>query len=58
MPAKSKKSKVSKFPLRLMPSVGHDAEDFSEKEGVSLNKFINMAVAGELARIAGIPILQ
>lgn len=51
MPAKSKKTKVSKFPLRLMPSVRQDAENFSEKEGVSLNQFINVAVAEKLAHL-------
>ena len=51
MPAKSKKSIVSKFPLRLMPSVRQDAENFSEKEGVSLNQFINVAVAEKLAHL-------
>lgn len=42
---------VSKFPLRLMPSVRQTAEAFSEKEGVSLNQFINVAVAEKLARL-------
>jgi HicB family len=51
MPAKPKKTIVSKFPLRLMPSVRQDAESFSEKEGVSLNQFINVAVAEKLAHL-------
>jgi predicted HicB family RNase H-like nuclease len=41
MPANQKKVTVNKFPLRLMPSVRRVAEDFSQKEGVSLNQFIN-----------------
>lgn len=45
MPANRKKSVIGKFPLRLMPSVRRVAEDFSLKEGVSLNQFINVAVA-------------
>lgn len=40
-----------KFPLRLMPSVRRTAEAFSEKEGVSLNQFINLAVAEKLAHL-------
>ena len=51
MPASQKKIAVNKFPLRLMPSVRKVAEDFSEKEGVSLNQFINVAVAEKLAHL-------
>lgn len=51
MPASQKKTVVSKFPLRLMPSVRRIAERFSEKEGVSLNQFINVAVAEKLAHL-------
>ena len=40
-----------KFPLRLMPSVRKTAEAFSEREGVSLNQFINLAVAEKLAHL-------
>lgn len=40
-----------KFPLRLMPSVRRTAEAVSEKEGVSLNQFINLAVAEKLAHL-------
>ena len=42
---------MSQFPLRLMPSVRRGAEEFSSKEGVSLNQFINLAVAEKLARL-------
>ena len=49
MPASQKRVAVNKFPLRLMPSVRRVAEDFSQKEGVSLNQFINVAVAEKLA---------
>src|ERR1700685_2517034 len=45
------KTAISKFPLRLMPSVRRTAEVFSEKEGVSLNQFINVAVAEKLAHL-------
>ena len=51
MPVSQKKVAVSKFPLRLMPSVRRIAEDFSQKEGVSLNQFINIAVAEKLAHL-------
>ena len=51
MPVRQKKTVVSKFPLRLMPSVRRVAENFSEKEGVSLNQFINLAVAEKLAHL-------
>jgi hypothetical protein len=51
MPLHSKKITIPKFPLRLMPSVRRNAELFSEKEGVSLNQFINLAVAEKLAHL-------
>jgi hypothetical protein len=51
MPVSQKKAAVSKFPLRLMPSVRRVAENFSQKEGVSLNQFINVAVAEKLAHL-------
>jgi hypothetical protein len=51
MPVIQKKVAVSKFPLRLMPSVRRVAENFSQKEGVSLNQFINVAVAEKLAHL-------
>ena len=50
---KTNRSKVpaNKFPLRLMPSVRMRAEEFSRKEGVSLNQFINVAVAERLVHL-------
>ena len=51
MPVSEKKVAVSKFPLRLMPSVRRVAENYSQKEGVSLNQFINIAVAEKLAHL-------
>ncbi len=51
MPAHRKKRVMSKFPLRLMPSVRRVAEDFSLKEGVSLNQFINVAVAEKIVHL-------
>lgn len=51
MPVRQKKSAPSKFPLRLMPSVRRAAESISQREGVSLNQFINVAVAEKLAHL-------
>jgi len=51
MATEAKKSTIAKFPLRLMPSVRLTAEVFSRKEGVSLNQFINVAVAEKLAHL-------
>ena len=52
MATEARKTAIPKFPLRLMPSVRRTAEVFSEKEGVSLNQFINVAVAEKLAHFA------
>jgi HicB family len=49
MSSESVKTAIAKFPLRLMPSVRTTAEAYSKKEGVSLNQFINVAVAEKLA---------
>ncbi len=51
MPASQKYVAMSRFPLRLMPSVRKGAENFSAREGVSLNQFINIAVAEKLAHL-------
>lgn len=51
MATEASKTVIPKFPLRLMPSVRRTAEVFSEKEGVSLNQFINVAVAEKLAHL-------
>jgi len=51
IPVTQKKIALSKFPLQLMPSVRQLAENFSQKEGVSLNQFINLAVAEKLAHL-------
>jgi hypothetical protein len=45
------KTTIGKFPLRLVPSTRRSAEEFSQKEGVSLNQFINIAVAEKLAHL-------
>jgi hypothetical protein len=51
MATEAEKNGIARFPLRLMPSVRRTAEVFSEKEGVSLNQFINVAVAEKLAHL-------
>ena len=52
MAAQTRKASTGeKFPLRLMPSIRKNAEAFSEKEGVSLNQFIYVAVAERLAHL-------
>ena len=51
MATEPRKTAIPKFPLRLMPSVRRTALVFSEKEGVSLNQFINVAVAEKLAHL-------
>ena len=51
MATEAKSKGNPKFPLRLMPSVRRTAEAVSEKEGVSLNQFINLAVAEKLAHL-------
>jgi hypothetical protein len=51
MPANQKKVTVNKCPFQLIPSVRRAAEDFCQKEGVSLNQFINIAVAEKLAHL-------
>lgn len=51
MQTRMKQNVTSKFPLRLMASIRKSAELFSAKEGVSLNQFINVAVAEKLAHL-------
>ena len=51
MATESRKTSIDRFPLRLMPSVRRTAEVFSEKEGVSLNQFIKVAMAEKLAHL-------
>jgi hypothetical protein len=51
MKVDQEKTPIGKFPLRLMPSVRKVAEEFSRREGVSLNQFINVAVAEKLAHL-------
>ena len=46
-------SSRSNFPLRLPDSVRRAAEAAAREEGVSLNQFINLAVAEKTAALSG-----
>ena len=39
------------FPLRLSTSVRQLAHDLAQQEGISLNQFINLAVAEKISRL-------
>lgn len=39
----------SNFALRLLPSLAQELKQVSEREGVSANQFINIAIAEKLA---------
>jgi hypothetical protein len=43
--------RVLSFPLRLCPSVRHQATDLARQEGISLNHFISLAVAEKISRM-------
>jgi hypothetical protein len=42
---------ISSFPLRLSPTMKHQATEIAGREGLSLNHFISLAVAEKLIRI-------
>jgi uncharacterized protein (DUF1778 family) len=46
------------FPLRLSESVRRAAEQAAEQDGVSLNQFINLAVAEKTAALAGAEMVE
>ncbi|WP_263356062.1 toxin-antitoxin system HicB family antitoxin [Acidicapsa ligni] len=39
------------FPLRLSPSMRHEANDLAHQEGISLNHFISLAIAEKISRM-------
>ncbi len=45
MPAKKNSATPAKFALRLTATLGKEAKQSAAREGVSLNQFINLAVA-------------
>lgn len=47
----------SNFPLRLPDSVRRAAEAAATEDGVSLNQFINLAVAEKTAALSGVRML-
>jgi predicted HicB family RNase H-like nuclease len=49
----AKKQPQKSFPLRLPHSTRQIACDFADREGISLNQFISMAIAEKIARMEG-----
>jgi len=45
MPAKENQAPPAKFALRMTATLGKEAKQSAAREGVSLNQFINLAVA-------------
>jgi hypothetical protein len=39
------------FPLRLSPSLRHQANDLAHREGISLNHFVSLAIAEKITRM-------
>lgn len=39
------------FPLRLSPSLRHQANDLAHQEGLSLNHFVSLAIAEKITRM-------
>ena len=50
-PMTNKPARHSTFPLRLSPSVRSQAVEMAQKEGISLNHFISLAVAEKVSRM-------
>jgi len=42
---------VTQFPLRLAKSLRENAKEIADKEGISLNHFISIAVSEKISRI-------
>ena len=53
-----KKKEASSFPLRLTPTMRLQIEHLAKREGVSLNQFINLAVAEKVMRMEGYSLKQ
>lgn len=47
----SQQSKVKSYPLRLGNNLREMAQDAAKRDGMSLNRFIEMAVAEKLIRL-------
>jgi HicB family len=39
------------FPLRLSPTMRHQANDLAHREGISLNHFVSLAIAEKISRM-------
>jgi hypothetical protein len=39
------------FPLRLSPSMRHQASNLAHREGISLNHFVSLAIAEKITRM-------
>jgi hypothetical protein len=39
------------FPLRLSPSMRHQANELAHREGISLNHFVSLAIAEKITRM-------
>jgi len=39
------------FPLRLSPTMRHQANELAHREGISLNQFISLAIAEKISRM-------
>ena len=55
MPVNSNKSHPLSFPLRLPYSPRQQAIEIAQREGLSLNQFISLAVAEKLTRLESTP---
>ena len=55
MPVNSNKSHPLSFPLRLPYSTRQQAIEIAQREGLSLNQFISLAVAEKLTRLESTP---
>jgi len=39
------------FPLRLSPTMRHQANELAHREGISLNQFVSLAIAEKISRM-------
>ena len=51
----SERKRLGSFPLRLPTSMRLVANDMAQKEGLSLNQFISLAVAEKITRLEQAP---
>jgi HicB family len=46
---------ISSFPLRIPPTMKHQATEIADREGLSLNHFISLAIAEKIIRLETTP---